>query len=247
MRNTYRAMCAAITALGVTMALGFILLGAASATPEDTDCPAVIVIHHEAQTHVIHHEAQTHEEKVIDAPEVWANFSPNDKHGTFEGPPSWPTDPNGTWQIHDKIPGGHDGPDGVYHQGNGNGDWFYRQAERSHVESVVDREAYDQVIVDVPARDEEVPNPDYPCETATPTETVEPTPSVSVTPTPTETPTVIPSGPPPTKTPVAFPPTKDITKTTFTQKNRKTIIRKDRHRDGTVTVTVLRNVVETGF
>lgn len=58
--------------------------------------------------------------------EVWANFSPNDKHGTFEGTPSWPTDPNGTWHIHDSIPPGHDGADGVYKKGSGNGDWFYR-------------------------------------------------------------------------------------------------------------------------
>ena len=58
--------------------------------------------------------------------EVWANFAPNDKHGTFEGPPSWPTDPDGKWIIHNDIPGGHGGPDGVYQKGSGNSSWFYR-------------------------------------------------------------------------------------------------------------------------
>ena len=58
--------------------------------------------------------------------EVWANFSPNDKKGTFEGPPSWPIDPDGKWKIHKDIPGGHAGPDGVYQKGWGNSSWFYR-------------------------------------------------------------------------------------------------------------------------
>jgi hypothetical protein len=60
---------------------------------------------------------------------VWQNFSPNNDQGPFEGPPSWPTDPRGTWQHQDKsIPGGHEGPDGVYQRGSGNGSWFYRAA-----------------------------------------------------------------------------------------------------------------------
>lgn len=60
---------------------------------------------------------------------IWQNFSPNDKQGTFEGPPSWPTDSDGTWQHENKpIPPGQAGPDGVYQNGNGNGSWFYRQA-----------------------------------------------------------------------------------------------------------------------
>lgn len=61
--------------------------------------------------------------------DVWQNFSPNKDQGTFEGPPSWPTDPRGTWQHQNKdIPGGHQGPDGVYQKGQGNGSWFYRNA-----------------------------------------------------------------------------------------------------------------------
>lgn len=60
---------------------------------------------------------------------VWSNFSPNRDQGRFEGPPTWPTDPRGTWQHQDKdIPGGHQGPDGVYQNGQGNSSWFYRQA-----------------------------------------------------------------------------------------------------------------------
>ncbi len=30
--------------------------------------------------------------------------------------------------MHGDVPGGHEGPDGVYQRGNGNGDWFYRSA-----------------------------------------------------------------------------------------------------------------------
>ena len=63
--------------------------------------------------------------------EVWANFSPDDKNGVYVGPPSWPTDPDGTWHIHGDIPNGHAGPDGVYKTGSGNGDWFYRHGAGS--------------------------------------------------------------------------------------------------------------------
>ena len=60
---------------------------------------------------------------------IWQNFSPNNENGPFEGPPSWPTDPDGTWNHQNKpIPPGQAGPDGVYQNGNGNGSWFYRQA-----------------------------------------------------------------------------------------------------------------------
>ena len=63
--------------------------------------------------------------------EVWANFSPDDKKGVYVGPPSWPTDSDGTWHIHGDIPSGHAGPDGVYKMGSGNGDWFYRHGAGS--------------------------------------------------------------------------------------------------------------------
>lgn len=63
-------------------------------------------------------------------PAVWANFSPNKKKGTFQGPPAYPSDPRGEWHVKGKIPGGHAGPDGVYAKGDPSkgGNWFYRQA-----------------------------------------------------------------------------------------------------------------------
>lgn len=61
---------------------------------------------------------------------VWANFAPSNSKKPFVGPAIWPTDPRGKWIIHSKIPGGHEGPDGVYYKGNPHkgGDWFYRKA-----------------------------------------------------------------------------------------------------------------------
>lgn len=124
--------------------------GSANASEGDQPC-----VPSDAYDEVIHHDAVTHEETVVDSqevPEVWANFSPDHQEGPFEGPPAYPTDERGTWHIHDKIPAGHEGPDGVYQRdnpGNGNGDWFYRQnyqAEVSHTVTIVDQEAYDEVI-----------------------------------------------------------------------------------------------------
>lgn len=121
------------------------------------------VIHHDAVTHVVHHDAVTHEETVIDqeaTPEIWANFSPDHQQGPFEGPPAYPTDDRGTWHNHDKIPGGHEGPDGVYQRDNpnsGRADWFYRHnatPEVSHTITVVDQEAWDETVVDQEAYDE---------------------------------------------------------------------------------------------
>ena len=36
------------------------------------------------------------------------------EQGHVDGAPSYPTDSRGTWNVKDKIPGGHAGPDGVY-------------------------------------------------------------------------------------------------------------------------------------
>ena len=58
--------------------------------------------------------------------EVWANFSPKNKHEPYVGPPSWPTDPDGKWKVHKDIPPGHSGDNGVYQKGEGNSSWFYR-------------------------------------------------------------------------------------------------------------------------
>ena len=88
----------------------------------------------------------THEYRVVgngDAvSEVWANWSPNDTKGPQDYTPIWPTDPRGTWQVHDKIPGGHQGPDGVYNQSNGdsgNSSWFYRRAGKDETCRVEER------------------------------------------------------------------------------------------------------------
>src|SRR3990172_9149916 len=54
---------------------------------------------------------QVDERTVEDTPavaEIWEVFSPNDTQGSFEGPPSWPVDPEGTWQeAAESIPPGH--------------------------------------------------------------------------------------------------------------------------------------------
>lgn len=71
---------------------------------------------------------------------VWSVFSPNKEQGPFDGPPSYPGDPRGTWHDKGTLPPGQAGPDGVYQNGQGNGDWFYRshgtpgQPETSHTE-----------------------------------------------------------------------------------------------------------------
>lgn len=113
----------------------------------------------------IHHDAVTRDVVVVDVEAVagfWANFSPNDTEGPFEGPPSYPVDAGGTWHVHTTGGPGQD-QSGVFQVGNGNGDWFYRQqavAEVSHTETVVDAEAYDEVIPAVTHQecdDDEVP------------------------------------------------------------------------------------------
>lgn len=98
--------------------------------------PAVTETQHRYQREVTEYKTQYHFRKftrertqVVVSPEIWQNFSPNRDQGRFEGPPTWPTDPRGTWHHQDKsIPGGHQGPDGVYQKGHGNSSWFYRQA-----------------------------------------------------------------------------------------------------------------------
>jgi hypothetical protein len=134
--------------------------GSDAVTHEETvtvvDTPAYDeVVHHDgvpAVTHVVHHPAVTHDETVVDSPAIWANWAPNDTHGPQDYTPIWPTDERGTWILHDQgIPPGQAGPDGVYQQGAGNSPWFYRQAEVSHVVTVVDHEAYDETVVDTPA------------------------------------------------------------------------------------------------
>ncbi len=59
-------------------------------------------------------------------PGKWTNFRPNDIHAPFDGPPSYPLDPRGSWSD-PKIEGGpQEDASGVYQNGNGHGSWFYR-------------------------------------------------------------------------------------------------------------------------
>jgi hypothetical protein len=94
-------------------------------------------------------DAVTHQEwtaelrtrtKAADVEEVWANWQPNNSQGPQDYEPLPPTqnpdgtwnvdtDVRGTWIIHEQgIPGGHEGPDGVYQQGGGNSPWFFRRS-----------------------------------------------------------------------------------------------------------------------
>ncbi len=59
-------------------------------------------------------------------PGAWSNFEPNKAQGTFEGPPSYPTDPRGTWSESKTEGGPQQDAEGVYQNGNGNGSWFHR-------------------------------------------------------------------------------------------------------------------------
>lgn len=89
----------------------------------ETCTEIVTIIDSEAWTEEIHHDAVT---ETVDA--VWANWAPNNTQGPQDYMPVWPTDERGTWILHDHLPTGHEGPDGVYQVGQGNSPWFYRQA-----------------------------------------------------------------------------------------------------------------------
>lgn len=94
----------------------------------------------------VEHPAVTHEITVVDSAPIWASWSPNDTKGPQNYIPIWPADERGTWQVHDHLPPGHEGPDGVYQKGQGNSPWFYRQTEVTHVETVIDEPAWTETI-----------------------------------------------------------------------------------------------------
>lgn len=202
--------------LAALVAIGFgAIRGQAFGTSPEDCVPS------DAWTETIEHPAITHEETVVVTPsipaveEVWANFSPNHSKEPFVGPPSFPSDSRGTWHMHNKIPGGHEGPDGVYFKGNPHkgGDWFYRHAGSPAVPAVtktvtvVDEEAWTETIehpaVVCPPGDPTDP----PTPTDDPTPTDEPTPTDD--PTPTDEPT--PTDPPVTDPPVTETPTPEPT------------------------------------
>jgi hypothetical protein len=182
------ALGLAIAGLLAVFSGGLLLItaGTASSTPTGADqtCvpsqPWTETIEHPAVSHtetvvVVDEEAWT--ETIPAVAELWQNFSPNNQQQKFEGPPDWPDDPRGTWQHIDKpIPPGHQGPDGVYQRGEGNGSWFYRRA--AVPEHVIEHPAVTHeeqvVVIDKPAWTETVEHPAVVC--PGPTEpTTEPT------------------------------------------------------------------------
>jgi len=152
MNAKIKAVLIAILTVVVAVGLGAVIKHSASADDRPIVDPPCVPS--DAWTETIEHPAVTHEETVVvqeavDA--VWANFQPNDNHAPFVGPPSYPSDPRGSWNVHNQIPGGHEGPDGVYSKGNPakGGNWFYRQAAVEEVTEtivVVDEEAWTETI-----------------------------------------------------------------------------------------------------
>lgn len=167
MNGNIKNVLAWLIGIVVIVGGGVLLVGTASATgggdndPPNCEDEFITVVDEEAW-----------DETIPGEPEVWANFSPSKHSGPFTGPPSWPNDPRGTWHVHNQIPGGHAGPDGVYQRDNphsGRADWFYRH------------NGTEDQVVHHPEVTHQEPNPDYPCETPTeptitvPTEPTEPT------------------------------------------------------------------------
>ena len=136
--------------------------------------------------------------------EVWANWSPNDTKGPQDYTPIWPTDVRGTWHVHDQIPGGHVGPDGVYNRSNensGKSSWFYRQNGKDAIPAwtevitpavpAVPGTPEVPAVAEVPAVTQTVNHPAVVCETTTQPPTTETT-----TQPPTQVPEVEPTATP---------------------------------------------------
>ena len=95
--------------------------------------------------HVVHHDAVT-------VAGHWWNWSPNKDQGPFDGPPSFPTDPRGTWEGDHANGGPIPDAEGTYQTGEaGNADWFHRGPR------IVTEPASDEVVVDEEAWDETIP------------------------------------------------------------------------------------------
>jgi hypothetical protein len=154
-----KKIIALLGALLIALTLSTTVANAASKTEKCNPKAAYTeVIKHPAVTHVVHTDA------VPATDEVWANWSPNDTKGPQDYTPVWPEDERGTWHVHNKIPNGHEGPDGVYQRdknGNGNSDWFYRHAGTNDVPAsdvtVVDQLATTEVITHEAVKCDEKP------------------------------------------------------------------------------------------
>lgn len=164
MNSKLKKVLAAVFVAVLVAVLGAFIKHSASAN-YDRPGPEEPCVPSEAWTEIIEHPEVTHEETVVvqegqDA--VWANFQPNNHKEPFVGPPSYPSDSRGSWNVHNQIPGGHEGPDGVYAKGNPDkgGNWFYRQAAVEEVTETV-------TVVDVEAWTETIEHPEVICETPT--------------------------------------------------------------------------------
>lgn len=207
-------LSALVALLGLIGAALLVMAGTLSAqgTGEETTPECVPK---DAWTEIIEHPAVTHIEQVLvdpgspavpAVPGFWTNFQPNDKHAPFDGPPSYPSDPRGSWSD-PKVEGGpQQDASGVYQNGHGHGSWFYRSQGTPEIPEVPPTHE-DKIVVDKEAWTETIEHPAVTCptETATVTETTdtptEPTETVTITP-PTETVTVTP----PTETVTVTPP-----------------------------------------
>lgn len=155
MNNALRSVLGTLAVI-VVIAGGFLFMRSADATESQTPSCTVVT-------------------DVPAVAEVWANFQPNNNRAPFVGPPTYPTDPRGSWNVHNKIPGGHaNEPDGVYAKGNPakGGNWFYKQTGKpavTHEECETPTET-PTVCPRVPAGNE----PCEPTETNTPTVTPNP-------------------------------------------------------------------------
>jgi hypothetical protein len=110
------------------------------------------VIQHPAETHMVHHDAVTHE---VTVPGSYYSYQPkgNDaKDPSTVG--STPTTDPGRWNLNDTAV--YDGStlNTYLHNGGGNGSWFWWTGVTT---TVVDKAAYDEVVVDKAAWTETIP------------------------------------------------------------------------------------------
>lgn len=213
-----QAVLAVLLLVGASLTIPALAFGSPSTTTSQATEPCVP---QEAYDEVIHHGAVTHTETVIDQPaydEVVVDAEAVDRWWHWTGGPDGPQGnppPADGWKSDN---GNHFGFPDVVNEiiqrdkgHHGNADYFYHEVveEQSHVEhhdavtheeTVVDQEAYDEVI-----HHDAVTCPPPPCEGVacnpgcqTDCPTTEPTPTEEPTVTPTPTPTPEPDPVPPT-------------------------------------------------
>jgi len=160
----------AITAVGALLAAGLVAGIATSASADEGCTPKDAVPAYTEVVPDINHPAEY--ETVVTTPAVeastkWWAFAPNEK-GKFDGTPVFPDDPNGTWEGPKTEGGPQQDKEGVYQNGNGNGDWFYREnteAQDAVTEQRLVKDAWVEVVPDI----EHPAIPAVTCEDTTPT------------------------------------------------------------------------------